>query len=40
MSETNNHPDLAQITARQALGGSSPKMILAKQNQPTELFSV
>ena len=32
MSETNNHPELAKITARQALGESSPEMILAQQN--------
>ena len=40
MSETNNHPELAKITARQALGESSPKMILAQQNHPTELLSI
>ncbi len=40
MSETNNHPDLAKITARQALGESSPEMILAEQNNPTELLSI
>ncbi|MBC8285641.1 MAG: MBL fold metallo-hydrolase [Nitrospinae bacterium] len=40
MSETNNHPDLAKITARQALGDSPPEMILAQQNHPTQLFSI
>lgn len=40
MSETNNHPELAKITARQALGESSPEMILAQQNHPTELLSI
>ena len=40
MSETNNHPDLAKITALQAFGKSSPELILAQQNHPTELLSV
>ena len=40
MSETNNHPELAKITAQQALGESSPEIILAKQNHPTELLSI
>ena len=40
MSETNNHPELAKITARQALGETSPEMTLAQQNHPTELFSI
>ena len=40
MSETNNHPEIAKITALQALGESSPKMILAQQDHPTELLSV
>ena len=40
MSETNNHPELAKITALQALGESLPKLILAQQNHPTELLSV
>lgn len=40
MSETNNHPELAKITARQALGDSPPEMILAQQNHPTELLSI
>ena len=40
MSETNNHPELAKITAQQALGETSPELILAQQNHPTELFSI
>ena len=40
MSETNNHPDLAEITARQAFGESSPELIFAQQNHPTELLSI
>ena len=40
ISETNNHPELAKITALQALGESLPKLILAQQNHPTELLSV
>ena len=38
MSETNNHPELARITAQQALGHDSPKMIIAEQNHPTPLM--
>lgn len=38
MSETNNHPELARITAQQALGKDSPKMIIAEQNHPTPLI--
>lgn len=40
MSETNNHPDLAKITALQALGDLPPEMVLAQQNHPTRLFSI
>jgi phosphoribosyl 1,2-cyclic phosphodiesterase len=40
MSETNNHPEIAKITALQALGESTPKMILAQQDHPTELLAV
>ena len=40
MSETNNHPEIAKITALQALGESPPQMILAQQDHPTELLSV
>ncbi|MBT5551112.1 MAG: MBL fold metallo-hydrolase [Nitrospina sp.] len=38
MSETNNHPELARITARQALGQDTPEMIIAEQNHPTPLI--
>ncbi len=40
LSETNNHPEIAAITARQALGDSTARLILAKQNQPSELLSI
>ena len=41
MSETNNHPELARITARQALGqDDSTEMIIAEQNHPTPLMSL
>lgn len=40
MSETNNHPELARITAQQALGEDSPKMIIAEQNHPTPLMTL
>jgi hypothetical protein len=40
MSETNNHPEIAKITALQALGESTPQLILAQQDYPTELLAV
>ena len=41
MSQTNNHPELARITARQALGqDDSTKMIIAEQNHPTALMAL
>jgi phosphoribosyl 1,2-cyclic phosphodiesterase len=40
MSETNNHPELARITARQALGQDLPEMIIAEQNYPTPLMAL
>ncbi len=40
MSETNNHPELARITAHQALGQDTPEMIIAEQNHPTPLMSL
>lgn len=41
MSETNNHPELARITARQALGrDDATEMIVAEQNHPTPLIAV
>jgi phosphoribosyl 1,2-cyclic phosphodiesterase len=38
MSETNNHPDLARLTAQQALGQNTPNMIIAEQNHSTPLI--
>lgn len=40
LSETNNHPDIAMITAQQALGDSNAKLELAKQNEPMSLVSI
>lgn len=40
MSETNNHPELARLTARQALGQDTPEMIIAEQNHPTPLMAL
>ena len=40
MSETNNLPELARITAHQALGQDTPEMIIAEQNHPTPLMSL
>jgi phosphoribosyl 1,2-cyclic phosphodiesterase len=40
MSETNNHPELARITAQQALGQDPPQLIIAEQNYPTPLMSL
>jgi len=40
MSETNNHPELARITAQQALGQYKPNMIIAEQNHYTPLISL
>jgi len=41
LSESNNHPEIAELTARQALrNGSSAKMILARQDRPTELLAI
>lgn len=40
MSETNNHPELVRLTARQALGEDSPEMIIAEQNHPTPLMAL
>lgn len=38
LSETNNHPDIAQVTAAQAAG--AVKMILARQHCPTQLIRI
>lgn len=40
LSQTNNHPDIAELTARQALGDCEPEMILASQDRPTHLLPV
>lgn len=40
LSETNNCPEIAQMTARQALGSHATPMILARQDQPTPLMEV
>jgi phosphoribosyl 1,2-cyclic phosphodiesterase len=38
LSETNNHPDIAQVTVGQAAG--AVKMILAQQHCPTQLIQI
>jgi len=40
LSENNNHPAIARITAEQALQarGASPTLVLADQRQPTSVF--
>lgn len=40
LSETNNHPDIAQVTAAQALQAGAVKMILAQQDSPTHLLTI
>ena len=40
LSQTNNHPEIAHVTAIQALGSHSPVLSLADQDQPTELIEV
>ena len=40
MSETNNHPDLARLVARQALGEHTPEMFIAEQNHPSPLMTL
>ncbi len=40
LSETNNHPDIATITAQQALGDSTAELELAKQDEPMPLASI
>ncbi|MEC7641427.1 MAG: MBL fold metallo-hydrolase [Nitrospinota bacterium] len=40
LSENNNHPEIASLTVRQALKNRSTKMILARQDRPTELLAV
>lgn len=42
LSETNNHPEIARMTAVEALGqrpnGGAPELHLASQNEPTRVF--
>jgi phosphoribosyl 1,2-cyclic phosphodiesterase len=42
LSETNNHPEIARLSAEQALAqstrGENTKLYLANQNRPTEVF--
>ena len=40
LSHTNNHPEIAYITARQAMGSHAPQMVLAQQDRATELVEV
>jgi phosphoribosyl 1,2-cyclic phosphodiesterase len=40
LSQTNNHPEIAYITALQALGKHAPILSLADQNQPMELIEI
>ena len=40
LSQTNNHPEIAHITALQALGSHTPILSLAQQNQATKLIEV
>ena len=40
LSETNNHPDIAQVTADQALQTKPVRTILARQDSPTELLMI
>lgn len=40
LSESNNLPEIAELTARQALRNGSAKMILARQDRPTELLAI
>lgn len=40
LSQTNNHPEIARITAVQALGSCTPHLDLARQDQATELIAV
>ncbi len=40
LSQTNNHPEIARVTALQALGSHPPILSLADQDQPTELIEV
>jgi phosphoribosyl 1,2-cyclic phosphodiesterase len=41
LSEHNNHPEIARVSARQALEqrGLAPKLVVAQQKRPTEVFT-
>jgi phosphoribosyl 1,2-cyclic phosphodiesterase len=40
LSHTNNHPEIAYVTARQATGSHAPQVVLAQQDRATELAEV
>ena len=40
ISETNNHPDIALLSARQGLKNDSAEIFLARQDRPTELVVI
>lgn len=40
LSETNNHPEIAAVTARQALGECGAEISLAKQDRPSPFYSI
>ena len=40
LSQTNNHPEIASVTALQALGCRTPTLSVAQQGQATELIEV
>ena len=40
LSQTNNYPEIAHVTALQALGNHTPILSLARQDQATELVEV
>ena len=40
LSETNNHKSIARLTAEQALQDSHAKILLAEQDQPTQLLTI
>jgi phosphoribosyl 1,2-cyclic phosphodiesterase len=41
LSDQNNHPELVRLGAEQALGhrGISPRLVVAEQKSPTEVFT-
>ena len=40
LSQTNNHPEIARVTALQALGCRTPTLSVAQQSQATELIKI